>query len=300
MSQCGIHGGRLPDVNLQLSMNVLTLTIKNHMPVRSDRSMSLSSRLAALASACALALTAGASSAQERSIAFTLGAGASVTPDYFGSDDYSIGPTGNGRVDYLKIGPIEIGSSRGVAQEVVEGFGLRGSARYIGSRKASSNGELRGLEDVDATLELGFGVGYDTRDWRVFGVGRYGFFGHESFVGQLGADAIFHPSDQLTVSFGPRADIGDSDFMQTYFGVTADEAAAPNGNFGEFSPSSGFYSVGVELQARYEVTEAWGVETTARYNRFIDDANDSPIVQQGSANAFALGVVVTRSFLLEF
>lgn len=262
--------------------------------------MTFAARLAALASASSIAFAAGAVSAQDRSIAFTLGAGASVSPDYFGSDDYSIGPSGNGRLDYLKFGPLEIGSSRGVAQEVVEGFGLRGTARYIGSRKASDNSELRGLDNVDATLELGFGVGYDTRDWRVFGVGRYGFFGHESFVGQLGADAIFHPSDDLTVSFGPRADLGDADFMRTYFGVTGDEAVASNGRFSEFRPSSGFYSVGVKLQARYEVTGAWGVETTARYNRFIEDANDSPIVQQGSSNDFGLSVVLTRSFLLDF
>lgn len=262
--------------------------------------MTFAARLALLASVLAVASSPAAVAAQERSIAFTLGAGASVSADYFGSDEYSIGPSGNGRLDYLKIGPLEIGSSRGVGREAVEGFGLRGTARYIGSRKASDNGELRGLEDVDATLEFGLGLGYDTRDWRVFGVARYGFFGHESFVGQLGADAIFHPSEDLTVSFGPRADIGDADFMRTYFGVTADEAAASNGNFNAYRPSAGFYSVGVELQARYDVTAAWGVETKAKYNRFIDDANDSPIVRQGSANDFGLSVILTRSFQLDF
>lgn len=253
-----------------------------------------------LAAAGLAILGSGASAQDNRSVAFTLGAGAGISADYFGSDDYSFGPSGNVRVDYLRFGPIEIGSSRGVGAEVIEGFGFRGTARYISSRKASSHGELRGLDDVDATLELGFGVGYDTRDWRVFGVARYGFFGHESFVGQVGADAIFHPSEDLTVSLGPRADVGDSDFMGTYFGVTADEAAASAGRFNEYRPSSGLYSVGVELQARYQVTDAWGVETTASYNRFVEDAYDSPIVEQGSADDFGLSVIVTRSFQLDF
>jgi len=250
--------------------------------------------------ASTVSLATGAAAQESRSIAFTLGAGASVSADYFGSDDYSIGPSGTGRLDYLRLGRFEIGSSRGVGADVVEGLGFRGSARYISSRRASSNGELRGLEDVDATLELGFGLGYDTPAWRVFGVARYGFLGHESFVGQLGADAIFRPSDQLTVSVGPRADLGSSDFMRTYFGVTADEAVASNGRLNEFRPSSGLYSVGVELQARYRVTDAWGVETDVTYNRFIEDANDSPIVDQGSANDFGLSVVLTRSFQLDF
>lgn len=230
-------------------------------------------------------------------VRFTIGAGASYTPDYPGSDSYSFGPSGTLRFDYIRLpGGMEFGSSNAVG--FVSGFGPRGSARYMPSRKASDNHELRGLDDVDAALELGGGLGYDAEYWRAFADLRYGVIGHHAWVGEFGADAILRPNEQLTVNFGPRASWGASRYMNTYFGVSGSESNSSG--LDDYDASAGFYGVGVELNARYEFAPDWGVEGKVGYERLIGDAADSPITDMGSANQFGFQVMITRSLSLGF
>ncbi|MDJ0931078.1 hypothetical protein [Breoghania sp.] len=40
---------------------------------------------------------------------------------------------------------------------------------------------------------------------------RHGFNGHHGIVDEVGVDAIAHPSDRLTVKFGPHLAFVDSD-----------------------------------------------------------------------------------------
>ena len=230
-------------------------------------------------------------------VRLTIGAGPSYQPDYFGSDSYSLGGRGLFRFDFVRLpGGFEFGSSGPAG--FLEGFGIRGAARYIGSRKASNNSELRGLDNVDASIEAGLGLGYDAQYWRAYGTMSYGITGHNSWVGELGADGILRPNDNWVLSLGPRAYWGSDRFMNTYFGVTASEAA--RSDFREYDPSSGFYALGAEFRARYAFSPRWGLEGIATYNRLVNDAGDSPITDVGSANQYGLSVVLTRSLSLGF
>jgi outer membrane protein len=251
-----------------------------------------------LAGAGLMALFAGAAVAQDRPAArVTVGLGASVGPNYFGSDDYDIGPWGTVRFDYVRLpGGLSWGSAQTIG--VREGFGLRGSFRYVGSRKGSDNPELRGLDTVDATMELGFGIGYEARDWRAFTDVRYGIGGHDSFVFEAGADAIFRPMDSLIVNIGPRLDFGGGPFMRTYFGVTEQESL--DSGLPEYRPSGGLTAVGMEIGAQYAFTDAWGIEGVATYDRLVEDAADSPITALGSPDQFGFRLGITRSISLGF
>lgn len=234
---------------------------------------------------------------QSPPVRFTVGAGVGMAPEYPGSSDYAASFAGTLRFDYIRFpNGMEFGSSNAVG--FVSGFGPRGSARYIGSRDPDDNRELRGLDKVDATLELGLGMGYEAEYWRAFADVRYGFIGSHAWVGDLGADAILRPNDRLTVNFGPRADWGSNRFVNTYFGVSGSESVASG--LDEHGTSAGFYSVGVELGARYEIAPLWGVEGKVNYDRLVGDAADSPITEMGSANQFAAQVILTRSISLGF
>ena len=240
---------------------------------------------------------AGATASPRIESRMTLGLGASVGPSYFGSDDYEVGPWGTVRFDYIRLpGGLSWGSASSIG--VREGFGLRGSVRYIGSRSARDNSELRGLDRVDATYEVGLGIGYETRDWRAFTDVRYGFGGHEAVVGEIGADAIYHPTEQLTLNIGPRLDFGTGSFMRTYFGVTEEESIASG--LPAYTPSGGLTAVGFEVGARYAISDAWGVEGVATYDRLVQDAADSPITGLGSEDQFGFRLGVTRSISLGF
>jgi MipA family protein len=230
-------------------------------------------------------------------VVISLRGGVEVSPAYFGSDDYQFGPDVAVRLDYLRLPyGIEFGSARTVG--FTTGWSLQGSARYIPERDSDDYAQLDGLDDVDWSFELGMGVGYNQRNYRLFGVARYGVIGHNAWVAELGADGIAYPVEGLTLTLGPRLEFGDRKFNDTYFGVSSEEAA--NSSLPEYEPGSGLYLAGVELGARYLFNERWGLEGAAGWGRLMNDAGDSPITEEGSADQYRVRVGVTRRISLDF
>lgn len=187
-------------------------------------------------------------------LSFTVRGGLAVSPDYFGSSDYSLGPDFGFGIDHLRFGSLEFGSPDPDARSV--GFGLHGSARYIGPRDASDYPELTGLSDVDASLELGAGLHYQTDMFRAFADVRYGVIGHEAIAGDAGLDLILRPSDRWTMTFGPRVSYGNGRFSDTYFGVTPAESTASG--LAAYDAKGGILGAGLELGATYKVNNLWG------------------------------------------
>lgn len=223
--------------------------------------------------------------------------GVSVSPRYFGSDAYDVGPAAAVRFSYLRLpGLLTFGSPDDVGEP--EGLNLQGSFRYVGSRRPSDDDALAGTNTIDRSLELGLGLGYEAEDWRAFGAVRFGVLGHEALVGEAGADALFRPREDVLINLGPRAQWGSGEFMDTYFGISEEEAAASA--FDEYDPSSGLYSVGMEVGARYAFSERWGLEGSASYDRLVGDAGDSPITEEGSRDQFGIRLGLTRTIRLGF
>jgi outer membrane scaffolding protein for murein synthesis (MipA/OmpV family) len=236
----------------------------------------------------------GALDAQTPDIVATVRAGVAVSPSYFGSDEYRLGPDFSARVDYIRFpGGFEYGSSRTVGFRT--GWGVQGSFRYIGERK---DDEIEGLDKVDWSAEVGLGLGYEQRNWRAFADVRYGVFGHNAWVGELGADAIAYPVTGLTLTAGPRFQFGTDNFAQTYFGISPEESDASG--LDRFDASGGLLATGIEIGARYLFNERWGVEGAIGYDRLMNDAADSPITRQGSADQYSARVGITRRISLDF
>lgn len=248
------------------------------------------------AATLAAALPLGAA-AQDAGLRFTLKGGVDYAPQYPGSDEYeALGAGGFGFQALRLRNGFVIGDED--FDGVREGLGVRGAFNVEGERNSSDFDELAGLDDVDTSLELGFGVDYYWPAARVFGELRYGVTGHDSLVGEVGADAILRPSDRLTLLAGPRVTIGSDDYNAAYFGISPAEAAAPGGPTSAYDPSGGVTSVGVEMTARYSLTENWGVEGVLSYDYLADEAGDSPIVQD--RDQYGVGLRLTRRFTLDF
>ncbi|MFO1142090.1 MAG: MipA/OmpV family protein [Amaricoccus sp.] len=229
-------------------------------------------------------------------VVVTVRAGVEVSPSYFGSKDYVVGPDIAARVDFLRFpGGFTYGSSRTVGFR--EGWGLQGSFRYIGNRDGKD--ELVGLDNVPWSAEVGLGLGYEQRNWRAFTDVRYGVVGHNSWVGELGADAIAYPVEGLTLTAGPRLSFGSDMFAQTYFGISNSESAA-NGTLPPYQANGGLLGAGVEIGARYLFNERWGVEGAANWQRLVNSAADSPIAEQGDDNQYSLRIGITRRISLDF
>ncbi|MDT0684679.1 MipA/OmpV family protein [Roseicyclus sp. F158] len=229
-------------------------------------------------------------------LVFTLGAGVKSTPEYFGADENTVAPAFKGRLNYARLGGLSFGSPDGVTEP--EGFGLGVAFRYIGERDTSEYDELDGLDDIDATLELGLGAGYEARNFAVFADVRQGIGGHDGVVGDLGADVIFRPTDKLVLTAGPRAFFGDDTYADTYFGVSDSEST--DSGYDSFDAEGGLLSTGVELGATYKFDDRWGLESSVRYDRYQNDAADSPIVERGSDDQVTAEIGFTRTFTLNF
>lgn len=223
---------------------------------------------------------------------FTIGVGAEARPEYFGSSETVIAPSGQFSVQYLRLGDLTLGQPG----DAPLGLGFGGSFRIVPERRADDHPELAGLADVDLALELGGSVSYLQSDYELFGRIRYGVVGHEAFVGELGADVMAHPTDALTLTAGPRAFWGSDRYSDTYFGVTPDAASVSA--FDAYDPGEGLVSIGVEVGATYQITEDWGVEGSVRWDRFVGDAADSPITEDNEA--VSATIMATRSFAFEF
>jgi len=224
-----------------------------------------------------------------------LGVGAIAKPRYEAADSYLIYPfpiVTVGRFYLPVFGQVVDGKRR-------SGPFLYPAFNFIGERKASDSAELTGTKTIDWALELGLGGGFQTHHFRAFGELRQGINGHHGQVGRLGVDGIVYPGPKWEVSFGPRADFASEDYMDTYFGVTASEAANSGGRLTAYNPSAGFKSVGLAARASYDWNDDVRLHLQGGYNRLIGDAADSPIAKGGSKDQFSVGLGVTYRFAFD-
>jgi outer membrane protein len=250
-------------------------------------------RLAAAFGAASFFLLAAApASAQEESggHTITVGLGGQVIPQYLGADTYSIFPM-----------PVFGFRRRGApmpfyAQDEGVGLGFFGQDSRFNLGPSVALRSKREQDDVGAavgnvglTIEAGgFVEAYPIRNLRLRGELRQGIGGHRALVGDLSADVIIRDADTFIFSIGPRARWGDRDFNRAYFGVTP--AAAAASGLPAFQTSSGFYAVGAMAGLTYKLGRNWGMRSYVGYDRLINDAGDSPIVNRfGSRDQFSGG-----------
>ena len=249
----------------------------------------------AFALALAIAGSAGIARADGNTpgIEFEIGVGGQIAPRYEGASDYLISPFPTFRLQRLTLpNGFQIGGGDGMGLSFYPSFGFRGA------RKSTDTPVLNGLDDVDKAIELGAGVSYTTWRGKIFGEVRRGFGGHEGYVGEIGAEASFHPTDTLTLSGGPRVSFADAEYMDTYFGVSA--AETKTSGLSAFDAGAGFKSVGIATSARYEITSNWAIEAEAAYDRLIGDAAASPVTGAGSRDQFSFRLGAVRKFKLDF
>lgn len=237
-----------------------------------------------------VALLGATSLSAETVLDFQLGAGVKSEPGYFGAANAETSPALTFRLRGARAFGREFGGD--------PSFGLssRGSVRVIGARKASDHEELTGLEDVDPAIEIGFGLRYEAPNYRVFSSLRQGMGGHMGQVLELGADVKFAPVPELELSAGPRVIFGSDNYVQTYFGVTGEEAA--QSDFTAYGPNAGLVSTGARLSAEYSLGQSWSVLGEVQHEVLRGDVADSPIVSSDRSTGASVSLV--RNFALRF
>ncbi|MFD2204507.1 MipA/OmpV family protein [Kiloniella antarctica] len=226
---------------------------------------------------------------------FTLGAGAGISPDYEGSDDYEVGGLPIIEASW-RDDTFFVSSVNGIGATLLrsEHFSSGVSFNYDGGRDDGDNSALRGLGDVDDGINITAFAGLDFGKY-AFGVDvTQDLSGNDKgAVVSLGADYRFtYLDDRLMFEVGPDASWASGDYMSTYFGVDGKQAS--RSKYNQFDADAGFKDLGLHLNAMYALDEDWTMVGGVNYTRLLGDAADSPFVE--SENQFSSFLSVTYSF----
>lgn len=266
----------------------------------------------------ATALTMGAVDtvqAAEGTYFAALGAGASFSPDYEGSDDYEVGGMpflslgwkadidvpSDGTGLQLGLHDITLNLPQSLDVGLAKLYRPEGTYRfsaglsYNAGRDANDNAALKGMGDIDAYFSGSVGINFQAKDsgWQ-YGLRYTGSDDNGSeLAGQIG---YAHPlSDTLVITPTIHTTWADDEQMQTYFGVSQQQARTSINN--EFDTESGLKSVGLGVNLDWTITENWMLNSGLDYTRLTYDAADSPLVKtEGSPDQFGAFTALIYSF----
>lgn len=223
-----------------------------------------------------------------------LGAGVLFTPDYLGSNDWTFEPV---------IAPEIRSPNDTFFLSFRDGLGvtlLREGAFSAGlvlrprfGRDQDDNDALRGMGDIGIAGEGGAFVSYSDGTYLAKAELRQGFGGHSGVLADARLDRVFRAGPQLILSAGPRLSWGSRDFAETYFGV--DQRQASRSGYAEFRPSD-YWFAGVAAGATWLVSDRWSLIAFGEVGRILGGAEDSPLVERGSATQGIVGLTVAYRF----
>ena len=252
------------------------------------------------ASAC-LCFALGAENAnadpEDDSWRFALGGGVVSTPKFPGSKDFKTEVVPVIGVTYGRFfvgGVPGSGTPAGVGVNLYQDshwrLGAAISADVFSPRKESDDSHLHGLGDINRTARAGVFASY-TYDWLSVraNVGSDILNKKQGTVVGLEVEASYHPTDRLTLSAGPGITWADSRYMQTFFGVDAEQSA--RSGLPAFDAKSGISNVRFSVGANYQFDPHWSVGARFSAARLRGDAAGSPIAEKASQNTTGVFVV---------
>jgi outer membrane protein len=254
-------------------------------------------RIAPIAALFALLLPPASASAEAWRV--RIGIGAQVQPEFPGSDSLEVFPhpalsVARGDRQFGFGAPDD---SPSFALIKTGGFSFGPAAALSQHRDESDVGAPVG--DVNRTVEIGgFVQQFLGENFRLRGEVRKGIGGHDGIVGNVGGDYVARDGDRYTFSIGPRVRFADSEYMQSFFGVSPEVALVTG--LPVYDPDGGVEAVGAITGFTYSLGGPWGLFGYGRYDRLVGDAKDSPIVREfGSPNQLSAGIGVSYTFNLD-
>lgn len=234
----------------------------------------------------------------------TIGGGAGVRPTYEGSNHYFAAPAVYAEItydDWLSFGPDGLTASWHAGNFRIGG-GLTGDEGRADSDQTFRQGDdrLRGLGNIDVAAGLKAFASYKLGPVSFNGsVSKFkGFTDHDDrptndgVLVSLGAAAPFQMTDKLAVVAKLGATWADQSYTQTFFGVTAAQAA--RSRFAPFTASAGLKSIDASVSASYQFDQHWSILALLGAEQLQGDAARSPTTFSRTAAAF--GAVVNYHF----
>ena len=227
----------------------------------------------------------------------SVGGGIGFMPDYEGSEDYEAVPVpfadvkfGNGM--FIKLLGLNLRANL-IPDKM---WRLGPVYNYRGERDDVDNSAVDDMKKVSDANELGIFGGFEINNW----FATLSFMSdvgdaHDGWYSELkgGYNWIINPSWALSI--GASMTYADDDYMQTYFGVSRQDAA--RSGLDRYNADSGIKDVGLDLGVNWMINQNWSTKGIASYTQLVGDAdNDSPVVDEGDEGQFFGAVLVVYKF----
>jgi outer membrane protein len=236
---------------------------------------------------------------------WTLGLGAAVLPDYEGSEDYELLPVPLIRVQKGAVYGNLLGNHLTSNLVPDPNWRLGPSARTRRGYGDVDNKRVNALREVNRDFEIGLKGGYDYRFPEGAVPNAVLSLATEVLVDVSGESDGFvvTPSahygmllnERWDARVGTSIDIASDGYTSYYFGV--DRKGAQSSGLDTYNADGGVKDVSFNVGVGYKITEAWKLTLLGQYKRLVDDAADSPVVDdEGNPNNVLFGAVVSYAW----
>jgi outer membrane protein len=227
----------------------------------------------------------------------SLGAGVGLAPDYEGSEDNQAVPLPYVNVVWSNHMSINLLGNKAKVNLIPSPIWRGGVVgEYIAERDDVDNDRVDDLEDVDTSFMLGGFFGFEYANWSASIEAMQDVAdGNDGAIVRLNGGYRIPIDQSWRLSLGAFTTWADDDYMEAYFEI--DDADSARSGLSTFSADSGFKDVGLNLLASFKPWEHWGLMGLVSYKRLLDDAEDSPVVDdEGDENQFVGGIFVIYNF----
>lgn len=231
--------------------------------------------------------------------AITLGGGVEVTPRYSGSDENRV--TTALVFDYALHNGFFVSTTRGIGYgNDIGNLDYSAALSYRAGRKdhdvdsgsmSDGSDDLRGMGDVKGSAIGALGVGYKVTDWlHLQLLAEIPFTQRDNGTAlHFGIISPLYSSSKNTVTMALTGSWGTSDYMQTYYGVSASQSAASG--FAQYNAGSGIYNWSMNMDWTHKFNPDWSVVATAGFTQLTGDARSSAIVQRKASPTGGVKVI---------
>jgi MipA family protein len=212
------------------------------------------------------------------------GAIVGVRPAYEGAEKFTVMPFP--LIDAIWRDRVFLSTQNGVGAWAYRsnGFSVGGALNYeFGRAESLDRSQLDGLGDVDGAAQARLLLEYRTGPLRLDAALARALGGSDGTTARLGAGFDYPLTEKLRLTPGIAAVWADDNYMESYFGVTAAQAAQSRARLGAaagktaFDAKSGLKNVDLSLMAMYSLSPKWSLRGGGGVQFLLGDAADSPI-----------------------
>ena len=231
---------------------------------------------------------------------YMVGIGVAMVPDYEGSEDYEAAPLPLARIQrgdlYAKLTALKLSSNLVPHPN----WRLGPVLNVRGERDDVDDNQVDAMKKIDTAVELGVVGGYDFKlDKAVLSLEVEWLADvsdtHDGWLLTPRVKYNRRLSDTVSVLAMTSLTVASDDYMETYFGVDAADSA--RSGLSTFNADSGVKDWSLALGATYAVNDSWSLGVFGLYKLLLEDASDSPVVDDaGEESQFIGGIFTTYTF----